>query len=158
MSSNGIILHVTGLCAGNSHRFPVNSPHKGQWRGALMFSMICAWINSWVNNHGDGDLWRHRAHYDINVMTIWIYVTRCIPIYSYSCFFVTIFNLSIQYFIMHGLQCSYICQAKHSYDKQFVMKNCVSNSNQNTHHLHDNNIVKNNKFFRIFYKNASMCA
>ena len=21
---------------------PVNSPHKGQWRGALMFSMICA--------------------------------------------------------------------------------------------------------------------
>ena len=27
------------------HRWPVNSPHKGQWRGALMFSLICAWIN-----------------------------------------------------------------------------------------------------------------
>ena len=27
------------------HRSPVNSPHKGQWRGALMFSLICAWIN-----------------------------------------------------------------------------------------------------------------
>ena len=27
------------------HRSPVNSPHKGQWRGALMFSSICAWIN-----------------------------------------------------------------------------------------------------------------
>ena len=26
------------------HRSPVNSPHKGQWRGALMFSLICAWI------------------------------------------------------------------------------------------------------------------
>ena len=30
------------------HRSPVNSPHKGQWRGALMFSLICAWINGWV--------------------------------------------------------------------------------------------------------------
>ena len=27
------------------HRSPVNSPHKGQWRGALMFSLICVWIN-----------------------------------------------------------------------------------------------------------------
>ena len=26
-------------------RSPVNSPHKGQWRGALMFSLICARIN-----------------------------------------------------------------------------------------------------------------
>ena len=32
------------------HRSPVNSLHKGQWRGALMFSLICAWINGWVNN------------------------------------------------------------------------------------------------------------
>ena len=24
------------------HRSSVNSPHKGQWRGALMFSLICA--------------------------------------------------------------------------------------------------------------------
>ena len=23
------------------HRSPANSPHKGQWRGALMFSLIC---------------------------------------------------------------------------------------------------------------------
>ena len=37
------------------HRSPVNSPHKGQWRGALMFSLICTWINSWVNNHEAGD-------------------------------------------------------------------------------------------------------
>ena len=37
------------LCTGNSP-VPVNSPHKGQWRGALMFSLICVWINGWVNN------------------------------------------------------------------------------------------------------------
>ena len=50
------------------HRLPVNSPHKGQWRGALMFSLICAWINDWVNNREAGDLRRRRAHYDVIVM------------------------------------------------------------------------------------------
>ena len=30
------------------HRSPVNSPHKGQWRRALMFSLICVWINAWI--------------------------------------------------------------------------------------------------------------
>ena len=50
------------------HRSPVNSPHKGQWRGALMFSLICAWINGWVNNREAGDLRRHRAHCDVTVM------------------------------------------------------------------------------------------
>ena len=49
-------------------RSPVNSPHKGQWRGALMFSLICVWINDWVNNREDGQLRRYRAHYDVIVM------------------------------------------------------------------------------------------
>ena len=53
------------ICAGNS---PVNSPHKGQWRGALMLSLICVWINDWVNNREAGDLRRHRTHYDVIVM------------------------------------------------------------------------------------------
>ena len=52
------------------HRAPVNSPHKGQWRGALMFSLIYARINGWVNNREAGDLRRHRAHYDVMVMVI----------------------------------------------------------------------------------------
>ena len=51
------------------HRSPVKSQHKGQWRGALMFSMICVRINSWVNNREAGDLKRYRAHYDVTVMT-----------------------------------------------------------------------------------------
>ena len=50
------------------HRSPVNSPHKGQWRRALMFSLICVWINGWVNNGDAGDLRRYRAHYDVTVM------------------------------------------------------------------------------------------
>ena len=61
------------------HRLPVNSPHKGQWRGALMFSLICGWIKSWENNREAGDLIRHRAHYDVIVILIW----NIMPICSY---------------------------------------------------------------------------
>ena len=43
----------------------VNSPHKGQWSGALMFSLICVWISGWVNNREAGDLRRYRAHFDV---------------------------------------------------------------------------------------------
>ena len=50
------------------HRSPVNSPHKGQWRGALMYCLVCAWINGWVNNGEAGDLRRYRAHYDVTLM------------------------------------------------------------------------------------------
>ena len=52
------------------HRWPVNFPHKGQWRGALMFSLICAWINGWVNNREAGYLRRHHTHYDVTVMSL----------------------------------------------------------------------------------------
>ena len=54
------------------HRSPVNSPYKGQWRGALMFSLICTRINGWVNNGEAGDLRRHRARYDVTVLHICI--------------------------------------------------------------------------------------
>ena len=49
-------------------RLPVNSTHKGQWRGVLIFSFICAWTNNWVNNGDAGDLRRNRSHYDVIVM------------------------------------------------------------------------------------------
>ena len=52
------------------HRSPVNSPHKGQWLGALTFSLICVWINGWVDNREAGDLRRYRAHYDVTVMPL----------------------------------------------------------------------------------------
>ena len=66
---------LLALCAGNSP-VPVNSPHKGQWRGAWMFSLISACINAWVNNREAGDLRRHRGHYDA-------IVTYC---FNSSCF------------------------------------------------------------------------
>ena len=40
---------------GGIHRSPVNSPDKGQWHGALMFSLICARMNVWVYNRETGN-------------------------------------------------------------------------------------------------------
>ena len=95
-SSNGNICRVTGhLCR--------KSPHKGHWRGALIFSLICVWINGWVNNGDACDLRRHRAHYDsndgsfpskfryTNATTIWfiLFFVRC------QCTKGFIFNLNI---------------------------------------------------------------
>ena len=58
------------------HRWPVNFPHKGRWRGALIFSLICAWINAWVNNREAADFRRHRAHYDAIVMHFPLYFSH----------------------------------------------------------------------------------
>ena len=52
------------------HRSPVNSTHKGQWRGTLMFPLICA-LNKRFSKHSEaGDLRRQCAHYDVTVMGI----------------------------------------------------------------------------------------
>ena len=47
-----------------------NGIHRGQWCGALMFSLICAWRNGWVNNRQTGDLRPNCAHYDVIVMSL----------------------------------------------------------------------------------------
>ena len=66
-SSNGHFPHYWLFVRG-IHRSLVNSSHQGQWRGAVMFSLICACVNSRVNNRKAGDLRRHQTHYDIIVM------------------------------------------------------------------------------------------
>ena len=66
-SSNGSIFRVTGPLCGE-FTVPLNSPRKGQWSGALMFCLICALTNCWVNNWNAGDLGRHRVYYDVTVM------------------------------------------------------------------------------------------
>ena len=60
---SAILAFVRGI-----HRSPVNTLPKGQWRGPFRFSLICAWINGWVNNREAGDLRRHRTNYDVVVM------------------------------------------------------------------------------------------
>ena len=58
---------LLALCAGNSPS-PGEFPHKRQWRGALVFSLICVWLDGWVNNGEAGDLRPYSAHYDVTVM------------------------------------------------------------------------------------------
>ena len=62
---------LLAFCAGNSlvtGEFPAQK--ATELRGALMFSLICVWNNSWVNNRDAGDLRRHRVHYDVILMEI----------------------------------------------------------------------------------------
>ena len=72
------------------HRLSVNSPHKDQWHGTLNFSLICAWINDWINNREAGDSSRHRTHYDVIVMDpayrrhFQPQVSGCQPIMSFT--------------------------------------------------------------------------
>ena len=63
-----MVINFFSLSLSLSLSVSVNSPHKGQWRGALMFSLICVWINGWVSNREAGDLRHHRGHYDVSVI------------------------------------------------------------------------------------------
>ena len=69
------------------HRSPVKSPHKGQWCGALVFSLIFAWTNGWVNNRDSGNSRRHRADYDFTVMLIFKFssISHSQSPYAVSC-------------------------------------------------------------------------
>ena len=64
------------------HRSPVNSLYKGQLHAGLMISLICIWINSWVNNGEAGDLRCPHTHYDVTVMTK---LTTVHKLWSYFC-------------------------------------------------------------------------
>ena len=75
------------------HRSPVNSPPKGQWRGALMFSLICVWINGWVNNREAGDLRGYHAHYDVTGMAIISYIYVLL---GYGCDLGTAFTVQFE--------------------------------------------------------------
>ena len=52
------------------HRSPVNSPHKGHWRRASMFPLICTWTYSWANNRDVGGLRCHCDNCDVIVIVI----------------------------------------------------------------------------------------
>ena len=62
------------------HQSPVNSPHRGQWRGALMVSLICTWTNGWVNHRDAGDLKFYRAHYDVTVIFCVVHESKHVQI------------------------------------------------------------------------------
>ena len=59
------------------HRSLVNSPNKSQCHRALIFYLICAWINGSVNNRETGEFRRYRAHYNVTVMHLWVFRLTC---------------------------------------------------------------------------------
>ena len=86
------------------NRSPVNSPHKSQWRGVFMFSLICVWPNGWISNGEAGDLRRHRAHYDVTVMIELGYVCACgCPLHVTSNLFNNLFRLKRNIKALHRI-------------------------------------------------------
>ena len=100
------------------HWSPVNSPHKGQWRWALMFSLICAWTNGWVNNRDAGDVRHHRSHYDAIVMDTHHFILLCQafntrnPISTFSWLFEKSYQL--QFRVIHEDTVEYKCMMIHT--------------------------------------------
>ena len=59
---------LLAICAGNSPvrgEFPTQRPVTQSFD---VFSLICVWINGWINNGEAGDLRSYRAHNDVTVM------------------------------------------------------------------------------------------
>ena len=112
-----------GPFARGIHRSPVNSSHKGQWHGALMFSLISARINGWVNNGETGDLRRTHVHYDVTIMIVGyrIFAPKVTKLSELLCSYVLSCHAVIKSYITES---SRIPQMKRrwSYDKcQFVL-------------------------------------
>ena len=63
--SNKNLFRFTGPFWGEINHQSLADTHKGQWRGALMFSLIYAWTNGWANNRHASDLRGHCVHYDV---------------------------------------------------------------------------------------------
>ena len=87
------------------HRWPVKSPYKGQWRRALVFSLLCDWINGWVNNGEAGDLRRHRAHYDVTVMYFqWGILHVIVSVLNNNISFNSLY-MGMQFFVIYFVIC-----------------------------------------------------
>ena len=110
---------LLALCAGNSPS-PVNSQQKDQWRGALMFSLICAWINGWINNCKAVDVRCHSAHYDVTVM-------RPAMNYGHGYIIATIWNYAVSIlctcsvFEKSRFYCLKFCRVQHNQWLPFPM-------------------------------------
>ena len=66
-SSNRNIFRVTGHLCGE-FTGPREFPAQKRVTRSFDFSLICVWINDWVNNREAGDLWCYHAHYGVIVM------------------------------------------------------------------------------------------
>ena len=88
-SSNGNILRITGhLCGEFTGPRWIPRP-KASDTELWCFLWSALEINGWVHNGEAGDLRRHRAHYDVTVMSAWHIhvhddVIKCVP-FTHDC-------------------------------------------------------------------------
>ena len=75
------------------HRSPVSSSHSGQWHGALMLSLTCAWLHScrwgWWFKTLSRSFWRHCnvlqvARHEITFVDLWS-ACGCLAFIEYNC-------------------------------------------------------------------------
>ena len=66
-SSNGDIFRVTNPLCGE-FTGPGEFPAQKQVTRSFDVSLICVWMNDWVNDGEAGDLRRYPAHCDVTVM------------------------------------------------------------------------------------------
>ena len=86
---------LLAICAGNSPvlgEFPVQRPVTQNFD--VFFDLR---LNKRVNNHGAGDLRRHRAHYDATVMVCTMFTITDTVIY-YAIFTLTVYSLGNLWF------------------------------------------------------------
>ena len=109
---------LLAICAGNSPS-PANSPHKGQWRGALMLTLNCARIYGRVSNRDAGYLRPHCAHHDVIVMISEMYTGACNGLSPVWC--QAIPNQS-RYFINSNFSSTFQRNVKKSSSSIFIQK------------------------------------
>ena len=116
------------FCAGNASMTD-EFPHKGQWRGAFMFSVICAWTNSWANSGDAGDFSCHCAHYVVTVMSCHNHHALSFPVAPYT--------LSINSTLRtHALaSIMFIIASKVFRNRTFVFRN-ITQGSENNHTEH----------------------
>ena len=112
------------------YRSLVNSPHKGQGRGALMFSLVWAWTNDYLNNRDAGDLRGHSAHYNV------------IVIYHCTCNGIEIMSLTTNYTDMSvsdthhwKMYVDMICRHYYIYCRENIMMHGVIVGNDAITHM-----------------------
>ena len=139
-SSNGNIFRVTGPLCREFTGYQWIPLTKANERGALMFSLICAWINGWVINREAGDLRRHRPHCDVTIMSwyfvpssLYLHWTSRVPFYLQDTTFYVL-RLWLPVVARDVLWIGFIfisIKMIDHYNRQYIWHNCFDNDRIN---------------------------
>ena len=113
---------LLALCEGNP-LVTGEFPSKGQWRKALILSLICAWTNRWANHRDADDLRHHRAHYDVTLIA-WYYLELVIC----RIIHISYMPQSTGSSLVHTMHCSLLGAKSLSIVNEIIVNKIFSNS------------------------------